>query len=311
MKRENKCSNFLDYKVIGQEVRNRRLTKGYTQKDLAKKIGTTYQVILQYEKGTRKISIEKLYAIAKVLSVDIIDLIPVSNEKICFEDEGEKILNLVREYKKINDQELRRMFCLLTKFVQVSEKNSKKTERIKIAKGLVKGGVSVDIVAKTIGLSADECVEEKTGSIYCKIGKKIKEWRAVREYTQKDLAEKMSTTRDEISNYEQGRVAVPLDKLYAIAETLSISITDLLIEEDEGSRVENELPDLIKEYKEIESQELRNALIKSLFENLQICEKKIREEERIKIAKNLVKKGISTDIILQITGLSLGEIQQV
>lgn len=37
MKKENNCSNFLDYKVIGQEVRNRRLIKGYTQKDLAKK----------------------------------------------------------------------------------------------------------------------------------------------------------------------------------------------------------------------------------------------------------------------------------
>ncbi|MDX5526888.1 MAG: helix-turn-helix transcriptional regulator, partial [Wolbachia endosymbiont of Andrena nigroaenea] len=279
--------------------------------DLAGKIGVTYQIVLQYEKGTRKISIEKLYAIAEILSIGIVDLIPVSNEKICFEDEGEKILNLVRKYKTINDQELRRMFCLLTKFVQVSEKNSKKMERIKIAKGLVKGGVSVDIVAKTIGLSADECVEEKGGSIYCQIGKKIKEWRLVREYTQKDLAEKMDTTRDEISNYEQGRVAIPLEKLYAIAETLSINITDLLIEEDEGSKVENELPDLIKEYKEIESQELRNVLIKSMFKSIQICEEKIREEERIKIAKNLVKKGISTDIILQITGLSLGEIQQV
>ncbi|BET35993.1 MULTISPECIES: WO male-killing family protein Wmk [Wolbachia] len=294
---------------IAEKVRSWRLKRGYTQKDLAGKIGVTYQIVLQYEKGTRKISIEKLYAIAEILSIGIIDLIPVSNEKICFEDEGEEILNLVRKYKKINDQELRRMFCLLTKFVQVSEKNSKKTERIKIAKGLVKGGVSVDIVAKTIGLSADECVEEKTGSIYCKIGKKIKEWRAVQEYTQKDLAEKMSTTRDEISNYEQGRVAVPLDKLYAIAETLSISITDLLIEE--GSKVENELPNLIEEYKKIESQELRNVLIKSMFKSIQICEEKIREEERIKIAKNLVKKGISTDIILQITGLSLGEIQQI
>ncbi|MBV2146376.1 MAG: helix-turn-helix domain-containing protein [Wolbachia endosymbiont of Pissodes strobi] len=293
---------------IAQKVRSWRLKRGYTQKDLAKKIGVTYQIVLQYEKGTRKISIEKLYAIAEILSIGIVDLIPVSNEKACFKNEE---LNLIREYKKINDQELRRMFCLLTKFVQVSEKNSKKTERIKIAKGLVKGGVSVDIVAKTIGLSADECVEEKGGSIYCQIGKKIKEWRLVREYTQKDLAEKMDTTRDEISNYEQGRVAIPLEKLYAIAETLSINITDLLIEEDEGSKVENELPDLIKEYKEIESQELRNVLIKSMFKSIQICEEKIREEERIKIAKNLVKKGISTDIILQITGLSLGEIQQV
>ncbi|WP_264377823.1 WO male-killing family protein Wmk [Wolbachia endosymbiont (group B) of Philonthus cognatus] len=294
---------------IAQKVRNWRLKRGYTQKDLAKKVSVTYQVVLQYEKGTRKISIEKLYAIAEILSIGIVDLIPVSNEKICLEDEGEEILNLVREYKKINDQELRRMFCLLTKFVQVSEKNSKKTERVKIAKGLIKAGVSVDTVSKTIGLSADECVEEKTGSIYYQIGKKIKEWRAVREYTQKDLAEKMDTTRDEISNYEQGRVAIPLEKLYAIAETLSISITDLLIEEDEI--VESELPDLIKEYKKIESQELRYALIKSLFESIQICEEKIREEERIKIAKDLVKEGISVDIILQAVGISLNEIQQI
>ncbi|WP_264377032.1 MULTISPECIES: helix-turn-helix domain-containing protein [unclassified Wolbachia] len=286
---------------VGEKVKSWRLESGYTQKDLAEKIGVKYWVILQYEKGNRGISIERLYAIAEALSVSITDLIPVS--KICLEDEGEEILNLVREYKKINDQELRRMFCLLTKFVQVSEKSSRKSEKIKIAKSLVKAGVSVDIVSQAIGLSADECVEEKVDSIYYKIGKKIKEWRLVREYTQKDLGEKMSTTRHEVSNYEQGRVATPLGKLYEIAETLSISITDLLIEKDEGSRVENELPNLIKEYKEIESQELRNALIKSLFEGIRICEEKVREIERIKVAKDLVKGGISIDIILQSVGL--------
>ncbi len=213
---------------VGEKVKNWRLERGYTQKDLAEKIGVKYWVILQYEKGNRRISIERLYAIAGALSVSITDLITASKEKIGFKNEEGEILNLVREYKKINDQELRRMFCLLTKFVKVSEKSSKKSEKIKIAKGLVKAGVSVDIVAKTIGLPADECIEEKVGSIYCQIGKKIKEWRLVREYTQKDLAEKMNTTRDEISNYEQGRTAVPLDKLYEMAEALSINITDLL-----------------------------------------------------------------------------------
>ncbi|QDH18681.1 helix-turn-helix domain-containing protein [Wolbachia endosymbiont of Carposina sasakii] len=294
---------------IAQKVRNWRLKRGYTQKDLAKKVSVTYQVVLQYEKGTRKISIEKLYSIAKVLSIGIVDLIPVSNEKICLKTEEEEILSLIRKYRKINDQELRKIFCLLTKFVQVSERSSRKAEKVKIAKGLVKAGVSVDTVSKTIGLSADECVEEKTGSIYYQIGKKIKEWRLVREYTQKDLAEKMSTTRDEISNYEQGRVAIPLEKLYAIAETLSISIIDLLIEEDEI--VENELPDLIKEYKKIESQELRNALIRSLFEGIRICEEKVKRAEKIKIAKDLVKKGISINIILKTIGISLDEIQQI
>ncbi len=153
----------LDYKV-GEKVKSWRLERGYTQKDLAEKLGVKYWVILQYEKGNRRISIERLYAIAEALSISITDLIPLSQS--CLEDEGEEILNLIREYKKINDQELRRMFCLLTQFVQVSEKSSKKSEKIKIAKGLVKAGVSVDIVAKTIGLSADECVEEKVGSIY-------------------------------------------------------------------------------------------------------------------------------------------------
>ncbi|BET29214.1 hypothetical protein wCauATS_14160 [Wolbachia pipientis] len=294
----------LDYEV-GQKLKSWRLERGYTQKDLAEKLGVKYWVILQYEKGNRRISIERLYAIADALSVSITDLIPASKEKIGFKNEEGEILNLVREYKKTNDHELRRMFCLLTKFVQVSEKSSRKSEKIKIAKSLVKAGVSVDIVAKTIGLSADECIEEKVGSIYYQIGKKIKEWRLVREYTQKDLAEKMSTTRDEISNYEQGRVATPLGKLYEIAETLSISITDLLTEEDEGSKVENELPNLIKEYKEIESQELRHALIKSLFEGVRICEEKVREIERIKVAKDLVKGGISIDTILQAVGLSI------
>ncbi|WP_264707742.1 WO male-killing family protein Wmk [Wolbachia endosymbiont (group B) of Agriphila straminella] len=291
---------------VGEKVKNWRLERGHTQKDLARKIGVKYWVILQYEKGNRRISIERLYAIAEALSVSIVDLIPVSSEKICLENEEEEILNLVRKYKKINDKELRKMFCLFTKFVQVSEKSSRKAEKVKIAKGLIKAGVSVDIVAKTIGLSADECIEEKVGSIYYQIGKKIKEWRLVREYTQKDLAEKMNTTRHEISNYEQGRVATPLGKLYVIAETLSINITDLLIEE--GSKVENELPNLIEEYKKIESQELRNALIKSLFEGIRICEEKVRKAERIKVAKDLVKGGISIDIILQIVGLSADQI---
>ncbi len=59
----------------------------------------------------------------------------------------------------------------------------------------------------------------------------------------------MDTTRDEISNYEQGRTAVPLDKLYEMAEALSINIMDLLeLTEDKV------VPDLIKEYKKIESQ---------------------------------------------------------
>ena len=87
----NIYGKYLDKVSDSTKVRSWRLKRGYTQKDLAGKIGVTYQIVLQYEKGTRKISIEKLYAIAEILSIGIVDLISVSNEKICFEDEGEKI----------------------------------------------------------------------------------------------------------------------------------------------------------------------------------------------------------------------------
>ncbi len=90
----------LDYEV-GEKVKSWRLERGYTQKDLAEKIGVKYWVVLQYEKGNRRVPIERLYAIVEALSISITDLIPVS--KSCLEDEGEEILNLVRKYKTIND----------------------------------------------------------------------------------------------------------------------------------------------------------------------------------------------------------------
>ena len=98
--------------------------------------------------------------------------------------------------------------------------------------------------------------------------------------------------------------------MYEVAEALSIDITDLL-ELTGDEIVKNELLNLIEEYQKIESQELRHALIKSLFESIRICEEKVKRAEKIKIARNLVKEGISMDIILRTVGISLGEIQQI
>ncbi|WP_353271784.1 helix-turn-helix domain-containing protein [Wolbachia endosymbiont (group A) of Nomada goodeniana] len=290
----------LSYKVR-QEVRNRRLMLGYTQKDLASKIGTKYQVILQYEKGTRKISIKKLYAIAKALSTSARDLASgQAVSKRYFENEGEEILNLVRRHKEIKDQELREIFYLLTKFIRISEERSGKAVKIEVARGLVKVGVSVDIISRTTDLSIDEYSnKEKKIRIPYKVGQRIKEWRLKRGYTQEDLANKIGgITNQGIYEYEQGRAAVSLEMLDEIAKVLSISIVDLLPESTE----DEELSNLIEEYKKIESQELRDVLIKSLFEGIRVCKEKVREAKKIEVAKSLVKEGISVDIILQTTG---------
>ncbi|WP_353279999.1 helix-turn-helix domain-containing protein [Wolbachia endosymbiont (group B) of Silvanus unidentatus] len=295
---------------IAQKVRNRRLAKGYTQKDLAKKIGTTYQVILQYEKGTRRISIKKLYELAEALSTTARDLAciqEVSNEK---RYEEEEVLNLVRRHKEIKDQELRETFYLLTKFIRISEEESGKAVKIEVAKGLVKEGVSAHVISQTTSLSIDE-YDEKKISIPYKVGRRIKEWRLRRGYTQEDLASKVGIINQRIYEYEQGRSAVSLEMLDEIAKVLLINITDLLPETRENENSEVELSRLIKEYKKIKSQELRHVLIKSLFESIQVCKEKVERVERMKIAKNLVKEGISINIILKTVGISLDEIQQI
>ncbi len=256
----------INYRVR-QEVRNCRLKQGYTQKDLANKIGVKYWLILQYEKGGRRIPIKKLYAIAEALSVSVKDLVSgQAVSKRCFE--GEEI---ARRYKEIKSQELRKIFYLLTKFIRVNEESSGKA--VKVAKGLVKEGVSVS------RLSIGEYEEKK---IPYKVGQRIKEWRLRRGYTQEDLANKIGgITNQGIYEYEQGRAAVSLETLDEIAKVLSISIVDLLPESTEDER-ENELSSLIEEYKKIESQELRRILTESLFEGIRVCEEKVREAKNCK-----------------------------
>ncbi|WP_410543279.1 helix-turn-helix domain-containing protein [Wolbachia endosymbiont of Laodelphax striatellus] len=132
-----------------------------------------------------------------------------------------------------------------------------------------------------------------------------------RGYTQEDLASKVGIINQRIYEYEQGRAAVSLEMLDEIAKVLLINITDLLPETRENENSEAELSRLIEEYKKIKSKELRHVLIKSLFESIQICKEKVKKVEKMRIAKNLVKEGISINIILKTVGLSLNEIQQI
>ncbi len=181
-----------------------------------------------------------------------------------------------------------------------------------MAKGLVKEGVSAHVISQTTSLSIDEYDnDEKKISIPYKVGQRIKEWRLRRGYTQEDLASKVGIINQRIYEYEQGRAAVSLEMLDEIAKVLSISITDLLPETRENENSEAELSRLIEEYKKIKSQELRNVLIKSLFESIQVCKEKVKRVEKMRIAKNLVKEGISINIILKTVGISLDEIQQI
>ena len=62
-------------KALGDRLRKIRILKGYSQKDLSKEINVTFQQLQKYETGSNRISISRLFSIAKILNIEISTLI--------------------------------------------------------------------------------------------------------------------------------------------------------------------------------------------------------------------------------------------
>ncbi|WP_265043937.1 WO male-killing family protein Wmk [Wolbachia endosymbiont (group A) of Scambus nigricans] len=287
----------ISYKV-GQKIENCRLTQGHTQIELANKIGLTYQEVNIYESGYSAIPIEVLYTIAKELSVSAIDLLPELVVVREYKDEDEEILYLTKIYE---DQKLGKIVPSLVRFVHISEKINQEEARLEIAKNLLKEGGSVDIISQATGLSIYEYDNTEreicTDSIYYRVGQRIREWRLIRRYTQKDLADKVGLTLKEIHEYERGYTAITFDKLYEMAGALSVNIKVLLPETNEDSELLNLL-------RKTEEQEL---VKKFLSRDMKNSKEKVKKIEKIKVAKNLAEAGVASDVIVRASGLTADE----
>ncbi|MDX5495978.1 MAG: helix-turn-helix transcriptional regulator [Wolbachia endosymbiont of Nomada marshamella] len=286
---------------IGQKIENSRLMRGHTQIGLAGQVGLTYQEVNSYENGYTPIPIGVLYIIARVLSVNAVDLLPKPITVREYKDEDEEILYLTKIYE---NQKLGKIVPSLVRFVHISEKINQEEARLEIAKNLVKEGVSTDVISQATGLSIYEYDSTEreicTDSIYYRIGQRIREWRLIRRYTQKDLADKVGLTLKEIHDYERGHTAITFDKLYEISDALSVNIKVLLPKTRESKK----LLSLMDEYGE---QESLDALVKSLSEDTKSGKEKVKKTERIKVAKNLAKAGVAIDIIVRASGLTTDE----
>jgi len=151
---EEICTDSILYKV-GQKIKERRLILKYTQKDLAKKIGSTPKEIHHYERGYIDITIDRLYDIAKALSVNIKVLLQEPTD-----EDSKNLLSLIGGDKNIENQESRDVLDAavrsLSKGIQTGKEKIKKAEKIMVAKNLVEAGIAVDIILRTTGLTADE-----------------------------------------------------------------------------------------------------------------------------------------------------------
>ncbi|MEA2865008.1 MAG: hypothetical protein QOC84_2964, partial [Bradyrhizobium sp.] len=70
MKRKKRRPNSTDIQV-GEAIRVHRLIAGMSQKDLAERLGVSFQQVQKYEKGTNRIGASRLQQIANILQVPV------------------------------------------------------------------------------------------------------------------------------------------------------------------------------------------------------------------------------------------------
>ena len=90
------------FKRIGLRIRRTRLDQAMKQKDLARKIGISQGALTNFELGRRKISLEWLVKIARILETPVsyflVDVEPRRDESTL----GPKDLRLIRAFQKIS-----------------------------------------------------------------------------------------------------------------------------------------------------------------------------------------------------------------
>lgn len=115
---------------VGSRVRMQRNLLGMSQEKLADQLGITFQQVQKYEKGANRIGASRLYAISKILRVEISYFFDnyddADSDLAGLEQQGEHTevaqflvsregLALVRAFSKIGNPKIRRSFVELAK----------------------------------------------------------------------------------------------------------------------------------------------------------------------------------------------------
>jgi transcriptional regulator with XRE-family HTH domain len=58
-------------RLVGMQLRTRRLELGLTQSDLAQRLGLTFQQVMKYERGVNRLSAPMLWELAQILAVPV------------------------------------------------------------------------------------------------------------------------------------------------------------------------------------------------------------------------------------------------
>ena len=93
------------HQEVGRRIRELRQKKGLLQEELARKAGLSASALSNFEQGRRRISLEWLRKLSKVLGVTVSDLIPDSRVRKPLAENAEEE-NLLSSWRKISNADL-------------------------------------------------------------------------------------------------------------------------------------------------------------------------------------------------------------
>ena len=95
------------YQAIGKKIRGARENAKLTQSELAQRVELARTSITNIENGQQKIQVYTLYAIANVLNISVMNLLPEEksieerlSEELRYEEERDWILGILKDSEK-------------------------------------------------------------------------------------------------------------------------------------------------------------------------------------------------------------------
>ena len=92
-------------KIVSNNVRVERRKQGMTQEDIARGLGMSYQQVQKYESGANRISVGRLYEIAKILKIPVEQLFMgcTGGDELAVGEESTDLLELRQDFGMIDN----------------------------------------------------------------------------------------------------------------------------------------------------------------------------------------------------------------
>ena len=99
----------IDYKLIGERIKQERKRKNMTQEILAEKLNVSIGYVSQVERGITKISLDLLGAISTILNCDVASLISES----AIRSNDYMMTEMIEAIKKLDDKKRKYIFEII------------------------------------------------------------------------------------------------------------------------------------------------------------------------------------------------------